>query len=80
MPVVHGRELPTDKEIFDVSGQFERVAVGHHEVGELALLKSSNLIVEAENPRGVKRDGLERLVIRQAVGDGVRGILSQALK
>ncbi len=77
MPVGHGRELPTDKEVFDVSGQFERVAVGHHEVGELALLKSSNLIVEAENPRGIKRDGLERFVIRQAVRDGVCGVLSQ---
>src|SRR5258708_36084582 len=77
MPVVQGRELPADKEVFDVSGQFERVAVGHDEVGELALLEGPDLAVETEHPRGIQRDGLERFLIRQAVRDGVRGVLSQ---
>src|SRR5216683_3221629 len=77
MPVVHGGQLPPDEEVLDVGGQFKRVAVGHNEVGELALLEGSNLIVEAKNPRRINRDGLERFLIRQAVSDGVRGVLSQ---
>src|SRR6266849_5982583 len=76
MPVVHGGQLPPDEEVLDVGGQFKRVAVGHNEVGELALLEGSNLIVEAKNPRRINRDGLERFLIRQAVSDGVRGVLS----
>ena len=78
MPVVHGRELPPDEEVLDVGGQLERIAIGHDEVGELALLDGPDLIVEAENPCGIKRNGLECLVIRQAVRDGIRGILSQS--
>src|SRR6266849_4717705 len=76
MPVVHGGQLPPDEEVLDVGGQFKRVAVGHNAVGELALLEGSNLIVEAKNPRRINRDGLERFLIRQAVSDGVRGVLS----
>src|SRR6266851_4512329 len=77
MPVVHGGQLPPDEEVLDVGGQFKRVAVGHNEVGELALLEGSNLIVEAKNPRRINRDGLERFLIRQAVSDGVGSVLSQ---
>ena|SRR5712692_2931664 len=78
MPVVHGRELSADKEVLHVGGEFERVAVGHDEISDLALLEGSDLIVEAENPRGINRDGLERFLIRQAMRDGVRGVLSQS--
>src|SRR6266849_8319275 len=78
MTVVRGRELPANKEIFDIGGQLERVAVGHDEIGEFAPFEGSDLIVEAENPRGIKRYGLERFLIRQAVRDGVRGVLSQS--
>src|SRR5260370_11711936 len=78
MPVVHRRELPLDKEVFHVRGQFERVAVRHDEVGELALLERPDLSVQAKNPRGIQRDGLERFLIRQAVRDGVSRVLSQS--
>src|SRR5260370_4469541 len=78
MPVVHRRELPLDKEVFHVGGQFERVAVRHYEVGKLALLERPDLSVEAKNPRGIKRDGLERVLIRQAVRNGVSRVLSQS--
>ena len=77
MPVVHGRALPPNEEVHDVSGQFERIAVGHDEVGDLALFEGPDLTVEAENPRWIKRHGLERFVIRQAISDGVCSILSQ---
>src|SRR6267143_5282837 len=77
MPVVHGSELPLDKEVLHVGGELERVAVGHVEFVEFTLLEGPDLTVEAENPRGIQRDGLERLLIRQAVRDGVRGVLSQ---
>src|SRR6266704_1348776 len=77
MPVVHRRELTPNKEVLDVGSQFERVAVGHNEVGDFALLDGPDLIVEAENSRGINRDSLERFVIRQAVSDGIRRVLSQ---
>src|SRR2546430_11720334 len=77
MPVVHGRALPPNEEVHDVSGQFKRIAVGHDEVGDLALFEGPDLTVEAENPRWIKRHGLERFVIRQAISDGVCSILSQ---
>src|SRR6266851_5030240 len=48
-----------------------------HVMGGYTLLEGSNLIVEANNPRRINRDGLERCLIRQAVSDGVRGVLSQ---
>src|SRR5258706_9872558 len=77
MPVVHRRELSTDKEVLDVGGEFEGVAFGEDEVGKLALSSGPDLIAEAENPRGINRDRLERFLIRQAVCNGVRGVLSQ---
>ena len=76
MPVVHGSKLPTNEEVLDVGGQLERVAVGDNEVGEFPLLECSNLIVDAENTRGINRDGFERFFVGQAVGDGVGGVLS----
>src|SRR5258708_40124983 len=77
MPIVHGSELPLDEEVLDVGRQFKRVAIRHDDVGEFALLDGPDLTVEAENSRRIKRDGLERFVIRQAVRDSVRGVLSQ---
>src|ERR1700687_437907 len=77
MPVVHGSELSLDKEVLHVGGDLERVAVGHDEVGEFSLLEGPDLTVEAKNPRGIQRDGLERFLIRQAVRDGIRCVLSQ---
>src|SRR5882762_1520475 len=71
MPVVHRRELSPDKEVLDVGGEFERVAVGDDEVGKLALFDGPDLIIQAENPRGINRHGLERFLIWQAVRDGV---------
>src|SRR5258708_22524767 len=77
MPVVHGSKLPTNEEVLDVSGQLERVAVGDNEVGEFALLESSDLIVKAENARGINGDGFEGFLVRQTVRDGVCSVLSQ---
>ena len=77
MAVIHGRELPPNEEVLDVGGQFERIAIGHDEVGELALLQGPDLVVEAENPRRIKRDGLEGFLVRKTVRDGIRGVLSQ---
>ena len=76
MPVVHGSKLPTNEEVLDVSSQLERVAVGDNEIGEFALLESSELIVKAEHARGINGDGFEGFLVRQTVGDGVGGILS----
>jgi len=53
------------------------IAVGHDEVGELALLQGPDLVVEAENPRGINRNGLEGFLVRKTVRDGIRGVLSQ---
>src|SRR6266446_263954 len=77
MPVVHRRELSLDEQVLHVGGQFERVAVGHDDVGEFALLERAYLIRKAENLRGVKRDGLEPFFMRQSVRHGVRGVLAQ---
>src|SRR5260370_9517310 len=77
MPVVQGRELSLDEQVLHVGGQFERVAVGHDDVGEFALLERAYLIRKAENLRRVKCDGLERFFMRQSVRHGVRGVLAQ---
>src|SRR5437667_8817005 len=78
VPVLQGCQLSPDKEVLDVGSQFERVAIGDNEVGKLALLNGPDLIPEAKNLRGINRDGLERLIVRQAVRDGVRSVLSQS--
>ena len=50
--------MALDEEIAHVSGQFERIAVGHDNVGDLADLDRPDLIREAENLRGIERDAL----------------------
>jgi hypothetical protein len=54
MPVVQGRELPTDEQVLDVRGQFERIAVRHDDIDEFALLEGPVLLVQPENMLGIK--------------------------
>ena len=56
---------------------FERVAVGDDDVGDFPAFQRADSFGQTENLRGVKRDGLERFVVGQAVGDGVGGLLAE---
>ena len=80
MPVVQRSELPLDEEVFHVGGQFERIAVRDDDVGDFAGFERADLVGEAENLRRIKGDGFQGFVVRQAVGNGVGGMLAQAAR
>src|SRR5688572_21686775 len=67
-PRVTARQLdlaPADVRLLDLRGRFERVAGGDDERCVLAGLERTDAISDAEDLRGVERDRLERVVLRE---------------
>src|SRR5712691_1345445 len=76
--IVERGELALDEEVAHLRGDLERVAGGDDEIGNLAGFQRAELLIEAKDLRGHKRDRLEGFVVRQAVGHSVGGKLAEA--
>src|ERR1700688_3488892 len=77
VPVIQRRALALDEQVLHFGRQLERVAVGDDDVGDFAGLERADLIGYAENLRRIDRDCFQGFVVREAVGDGVRGLLAK---
>src|SRR5262252_4578179 len=68
-----GDLFSVDEDVFHVGLHIERIAVGHHDVGELACVERSQAVIDAPNRGGVDGQCLESFFVRQAEGHGVTG-------
>src|SRR4051812_4956718 len=68
---------PGNEDVLDVSLEVQRIAISDHDVGCLAHIQRSELVINTPHLRGVQSDGLERLLVRKAVSDGVTGGVRQ---
>ena len=80
MAVIHGRLLTFDEEELHVGRYFEWITVGDDDVCEFSGFECADLIGDAKNLGWINRDGFQGLVIGQAVGNGVRGLLPEAAR
>ena len=76
--------MTVDEHVFELRAEFERIAVGHDQIGDLADFDAADQFVHAENLRGINRDGFEGFIFRVSLysssnftesSDKVRGLI-----
>src|SRR5882724_1283080 len=78
MFVVGGRELPPDKEVADIGGDLQRIAVSDDNVGGFSGFKRAYLVGKTQNLRRVEGYSSERFVVWQTVSNGASCVLAKA--
>src|SRR3954471_10535834 len=71
---------PGNEDVLDVSLEVERITVGDDDVGCLAHIQRSELVINAPHLRGIESDRLQRLLVRKAVSDGITGGVRQVAR